>query len=117
MHGSYEKFRREEFIEFWRRHETMQRSLWFLACYLGGMLLFAIPGFLIEKMPWLAVLWFPLFFGYLIFFPLWFMRVRGDKVDKRFLKCPACKSPLMGPGHLVVTTTGKCGTCGEMICE
>ena len=115
MRGDFEKFPRQEFIAFWRKHETTQRSLLFLGCYIAGMVPFAIAGPFIEEHKWIAFLWFPLFFGYLIAFPMWFGRTRARE-DQRFLKCPACSTALMGARHLVVTATGKCGTCGEEIC-
>ncbi len=120
--NDFQPFERAAFLE----HCRLQRSLdagWrlglFMLCYLGGMLLFALPIRQIEAQPELAWFWFPAFFAYLIVFPWLFQRLLVPRAQRqrqqRFRKCPCCGGSTLMANALVIVATGRCGHCGEVI--
>lgn len=113
-------FDRQAFLHFCQnqqRFDTGARPLLFLIPYVAGMLLFAIPIRLLDSHPAWAFVWFLAFFGYLILFPLLWMRALTPREQRHFLKCPACMKPTAPPNRLVIVATSKCGHCGETILE
>jgi hypothetical protein len=112
--NQFETWNREEYIAYWQKRGG-KREMLMLIPYILGMLCFLPFTHLLDKHPLGALVWFPLFFGYLIVFPFVWMRLTVGKPEKKFLKCPCCKRPAGGANRLVITATGKCGFCGETI--
>lgn len=118
----FSKLNRHEFIQYWMKQDTSgnrRLELIFIAAYIGGMALFAIPLRMVdfnEHVP-VAIGWFVAFFGYLIVFPFIGQRVLGGPQRAEFHRCPSCSKPLMGANRLVVVATSRCGICAETILE
>ena len=111
---------RDEFIRYWRARDRAEQGVrggLFLAAYLAGMLLFALPlrFFDFDKQPLAAIIWFPAFFSYLIIMPLGWQRFTSGRARREFHRCPSCQSPLRAPNRFVVCATNRCGFCGETI--
>lgn len=112
---------REEFIRYWIRHDpniTEWKGFLFISVYITGMILFVIPFKFFDPEDHLiiTIMWFPLFFGYLILFPLLWEHVFVGKRDKRFLKCPRCgRSCRIKDNRMIMVATGRCGFCGEEV--